>query len=102
MSNLVVSEKPTLHPQFVENMVRTFNDSDEHGVHLLFNEWWAKALAEPKPFGSLIRNAAGSVISIRPLKSRTEKPAGRAFFFPSCLPFRPGWLGRRSTGGCKR
>ncbi len=43
MSSLVVSEKPTLHPQFVENMVRTFNDSDEHGVHLLFNEWWAHA-----------------------------------------------------------
>jgi ubiquinone biosynthesis protein COQ4 len=24
-------------------MVRTFNDSDEHGVHLLFNEWWPYA-----------------------------------------------------------
>lgn len=39
----VSSAKPTLHPEFVENMVRTFNDSDEHGVHLLFNEWWAHA-----------------------------------------------------------
>jgi ubiquinone biosynthesis protein Coq4 len=37
------SSKPTLHPQFVDNMVRTFNDSDEHGVHLLFNEWWPHA-----------------------------------------------------------
>ena len=35
--------KPSLHPEFVENMVRTFNDSNEHGVHLLFNEWWAHA-----------------------------------------------------------
>jgi len=23
--------KPTLDPEFVKNMVRTFNDSDEHG-----------------------------------------------------------------------
>jgi len=37
------NEKPTLHPEFVKSMVRTFNDSDEHGVHLLFNEWWAHA-----------------------------------------------------------
>jgi len=36
-------EKPTLHPELVKNMVRTFNDPDEHGVHLLFNEWWAHA-----------------------------------------------------------
>jgi ubiquinone biosynthesis protein Coq4 len=35
--------KPKLHPDFVEKMVRTFNDSDEHGVHLLFNEWWPYA-----------------------------------------------------------
>ena len=35
--------KPTLHPEFVKNMVRTFNDWDEHGVHLLFNEWWPHA-----------------------------------------------------------
>lgn len=35
--------KPTLHPEFVEKMVQTFNDSDEHGVHLLFNEWWPYA-----------------------------------------------------------
>lgn len=39
----ISSEKPTLHPDFVPNMVRTFNDSDEHGVHLLFNEWWQHA-----------------------------------------------------------
>ncbi len=37
------TSKPTLHPAFVEKMVRTFNDSDEHGVHLLFNEWWPLA-----------------------------------------------------------
>ncbi|HVO25386.1 MAG TPA: Coq4 family protein [Candidatus Margulisiibacteriota bacterium] len=37
------NSKPTLHPVFVQNMVRTFNDSDEHGVHLLFNEWWPHA-----------------------------------------------------------
>ena len=37
---------PSLHPEFVENMVRTFNDSQAHGVHLLFNEWWAYAPAE--------------------------------------------------------
>jgi len=35
--------KPTLHPDFVEKMVQTFNDAQEHGVHLLFNEWWAHA-----------------------------------------------------------
>lgn len=35
--------EPTLHPDFVDNMVRTFNDPDEHGVHLLFNEWWMHA-----------------------------------------------------------
>ena len=38
---------PELHPDFVQNMVRTFNNPDEHGVHLLFNECqldpWAKA-----------------------------------------------------------
>lgn len=32
-----------LHPAFVEKMVRTFNDSSEHGVHFLFNEWWEHA-----------------------------------------------------------
>lgn len=36
-------QQPTLHPDFVENMVQTFNDSDAHGVHLLFNEWWPHA-----------------------------------------------------------
>lgn len=40
-----VNEKPTLHPEFVEKMVQTFNDSDKHGVHLLFNEWWPYAPA---------------------------------------------------------
>lgn len=35
--------KPTLQPDFVKKMVRTFNDPDEHGVHLLFNEWWTHA-----------------------------------------------------------
>lgn len=35
-----VDPQPMLHPKFVEKMVRTFNDSGEHGVHLLFNEWW--------------------------------------------------------------
>ena len=39
-------EQPTLHPEFVEKMVRTFNDSAEHGVHLLFNEWWRYAPEE--------------------------------------------------------
>ena len=34
---------PRLHPKLVEKMVRTFNDSNEHGVHLLFNEWWPYA-----------------------------------------------------------
>lgn len=38
--------KPTLHPEFVENLVRTFDDPDRHGVHLLFNEWWAHAPQE--------------------------------------------------------
>ncbi len=37
------TSEPRLHPEFVEKMVRTFNDSDEHGVHLLFNEWWHHA-----------------------------------------------------------
>jgi len=35
--------KPSLHPEFVTNLVRTFNDPDDHGVHMLFNEWWAHA-----------------------------------------------------------
>jgi ubiquinone biosynthesis protein Coq4 len=43
MSATQPAEKPTLHPEFVKNMVRTFNDSDEHGVHMLFNEWWPHA-----------------------------------------------------------
>jgi ubiquinone biosynthesis protein Coq4 len=34
---------PRLSPEFVRNLVRTFDDPDEHGVHLLFNEWWAHA-----------------------------------------------------------
>ncbi len=37
------SEARTLHPDFVANMVRTFDDPDAHGVHLLFNEWWPHA-----------------------------------------------------------
>lgn len=36
-------DRPELDPAFVPKMVRTFNDSDEHGVHLLFNEWWPHA-----------------------------------------------------------
>ena len=28
--------RPRLHPDFVRNLVRTFDDSDEHGVHLFF------------------------------------------------------------------
>ncbi len=35
--------RPSLLPEFVKSMVRTFNDSNEHGVHLLFNEWWPYA-----------------------------------------------------------
>jgi len=34
---------PTFHPEFVKNLVRTFDDPDRHGVHLLFNEWWPHA-----------------------------------------------------------
>lgn len=45
-SNITAEEKPSLHPEFVTNLVKTFNDSDQHGVHLLFNEWWAHAPAE--------------------------------------------------------
>lgn len=37
------TSRPTLHPKFVEKMVRTFDDPDAHGVHLLFNEWWPHA-----------------------------------------------------------
>ncbi|MFN8642691.1 MAG: Coq4 family protein [Candidatus Binatia bacterium] len=37
--------QPTLHPELVERMVRTFNDPDAHGVHLLFNKWWPHAPA---------------------------------------------------------
>ena len=43
MADTAEHEKPTLHPEFVANLVRTFNDPDEHGVHMLFNEWWAHA-----------------------------------------------------------
>ncbi|XOV85580.1 MAG: Coq4 family protein [bacterium] len=39
----MTSTLPELHPDFVQNMVRTFNNPDDHGVHLLFNEWWATA-----------------------------------------------------------
>ncbi len=34
---------PELHPEFVKKLVMTFNDSNAHGVHFLFNEWWAYA-----------------------------------------------------------
>ena len=43
MSAQMEVEQPTLHPEFVECMVKTFNDSQDHGVHLLFNEWWPYA-----------------------------------------------------------
>jgi ubiquinone biosynthesis protein COQ4 len=39
----IPNSRPKLHPDFVEKMVRTFNNPDEHGVHLLFNEWWPYA-----------------------------------------------------------
>jgi ubiquinone biosynthesis protein Coq4 len=38
-----IPEKPGLDPAFVRHLVRTFEDSQEHGVHLLFNEWWPHA-----------------------------------------------------------
>lgn len=41
----IPNSKPKLHPEFVEKMVRTFNDPNERGVHLLFNEWWPHAPA---------------------------------------------------------
>ncbi len=40
---MATSDKPRLHPDFVEKMVQTFDDPQAHGVHLLFNEWWATA-----------------------------------------------------------
>jgi len=32
------ADRPTLHPDFVPSLVRTFEDSQAHGVHLLFNK----------------------------------------------------------------
>ncbi len=40
------TERPTLHPDFVPSLVRTFEDSQAHGVHLLFNKWWQYAPAQ--------------------------------------------------------
>lgn len=33
---------------FAHSLLRTFNDPGEHGVHLLFNEWWAHAADDVK------------------------------------------------------
>lgn len=32
-----------LDRQFAENLLKTFDDPGEHGVHLLFNAWWKSA-----------------------------------------------------------
>lgn len=37
---------PKIDRDFAENLLRTFDDPQEHGVHLLFNEWWEKAPQE--------------------------------------------------------
>ncbi|CAE7403963.1 Coq4 [Symbiodinium microadriaticum] len=36
-------EAPTLDRQFAEGLLRTFDDPQKFGVHLLFNDWWKYA-----------------------------------------------------------
>lgn len=33
----------TIAPEFATELVKTFNNPEEHGVHVLFNQWWAHA-----------------------------------------------------------
>lgn len=83
--------KPTLHPEFVEKMVRTFNDSDEHGVHLLFNEWWPHApdvtierylenfRATPGAAAFLAERHFADPITLEALAAMPESSVGRAY-----------------------
>jgi ubiquinone biosynthesis protein Coq4 len=84
--------RPTLHPEFVRNMVRTFNDSDEHGVHLLFNEWWPHApesaieryleglRATPGADAFLAERHFAEPASLAALGAMPEGSVGRAYF----------------------
>ena len=65
-------QKPTLHPEFVKNMVRTFNDSDEHGVHLLFNEWWPHA-----PDSTIERYLDRSITAAAAVSAAAPMPPGQ-------------------------
>lgn len=33
----------TIAPEFATELLKTFNDPKQHGVHVLFNQWWAHA-----------------------------------------------------------
>ncbi|MGB0920257.1 MAG: Coq4 family protein [Alphaproteobacteria bacterium] len=37
---------PTIDRKFAENLLRCFDDPQEYGVHLLFNDWWQHAPQE--------------------------------------------------------
>jgi ubiquinone biosynthesis protein Coq4 len=85
------NDEPTLHPEFVKNMVRTFNDSDEHGVHLLFNEWWAHApevtiqrylenfRATPGAEGFLAERHFAETITLEELEAMPAGSVGRGY-----------------------
>jgi ubiquinone biosynthesis protein Coq4 len=84
--------RPRLHSEFVQNMVRTFNDSDEHGVHLLFNEWWPHApdftigrylknfLATPGAEEFLRQRYFADPISLDALEAMTPESLGRGYY----------------------
>ena len=84
--------KPSLHPEFVKSMVRTFNDSNEHGVHMLFNEWWPYAPdhtieryverfeATPGADGFLAERYFAEPIALESLEAMPEGSIGRGYW----------------------
>lgn len=94
MSEAVVNtkEKPMLHPDFVEKMVLTYNDSDDHGVHLLFNEWWptapqsaidayvANLKAMPGAEGFLAAGYFAEQSKLEALEAMPEGSVGRGYY----------------------
>lgn len=85
------SDQPRLHADFVANMVRTFNDPNQHGVHLLFNEWWLHApeqtietyvanfKATPGADAFLAARFFAEQITIEALAALPEGSVGRAY-----------------------
>lgn len=86
------NSKPKLHPDFVARMVRTFNDPDEHGVHLLFNEWWPHApeitierylenfRAIPGANAFLAERHFAEPITLAALRAMPEGSVGRGYY----------------------